>query len=62
MEACTGRCQGAPTLVFGVLFAVSIFPVGPLLVQISQGDHDGDRLLPAFAAAFAPCRPFRHGD
>jgi hypothetical protein len=27
----------APTLTFGVLFAVSLFPVGPLLVETKLG-------------------------
>jgi Na+:H+ antiporter, NhaA family len=51
-EAVVAALAAAPTAVFGVLFAVSIFPVGPLLVQTKLGAMATViGLLPAFAAA-----------
>jgi NhaA family Na+:H+ antiporter len=51
-EAVVAALASAPTAVFGVLFAVSIFPVGPLLVQTKLGAvATVIGLLPAFAAA-----------
>lgn len=51
-EAVVAALASAPTAVFGVLFAVSIFPVGPLLVQTKLGAIVTlIGLLPAFAAA-----------
>ena len=51
-HALVGALAAAPTLIFGVLFAVSIFPVGPLLVQTKLGAiATAIGLLPAFAAA-----------
>jgi NhaA family Na+:H+ antiporter len=51
-EALVAALASAPTAVFGVLFAVSVFPVGPLLVQTKLGAiATVIGLLPAFAAA-----------
>jgi NhaA family Na+:H+ antiporter len=51
-EAVVAALASAPTAVFGVLFAVSIFPVGPLLVQTKLGAIATILgLLPAFVAA-----------
>jgi NhaA family Na+:H+ antiporter len=51
-EAVVAALASAPTAVYGVLMAVSIFPVGPLLVQTKLGAiATVIGLLPAFAAA-----------
>ena len=51
-DALVSALAAAPTLVFGVLFAVAVFPVGPLLVQTKLGAiATAIGLVPAFGAA-----------
>jgi len=51
-DALVSALAAAPTLVFGVLFAVAVFPVGPLLEQTKLGAiATAIGLVPAFVAA-----------